>query len=141
MNALLNNLPVRLKIMGNTGLLLGLLSIASLYAIATMSQIGGELKSITQKDIPLSMNISDITRDQKQQAIHLERALRFSGALQRNLAQLKTELGRFDDLSRQIKEEIRHSEAVAGAAKGLSEKAGREFAHVDKALKQIEHEY
>lgn len=113
MNALLNNLPVRLKIMGNTGLLLGLLSIASLYAIATRSQIGGELKSITQKDIPLSMNISDITRDQKQQAIHLERALRFSGALQRNLAQLKTELGRFDDLSRQIKEEIRHSEAVA----------------------------
>ncbi|HFE32202.1 MAG TPA: HAMP domain-containing protein [Gammaproteobacteria bacterium] len=144
MDSLISNLPVKTKIVGNAGILLLLLIGSSLYGIYAMTQIGASLQSITQADIPLTSKITNITEHQLQQALHLERALRFSGALQKNIDLFKEEIQRFEAINRQIEEEIREGESLAGALASLSAEEQAEFAQVDAALKKIEteqHEY
>ena len=144
MDSLISNLPVKTKIVGNAGILLLLLIGGSLYGIYAMTQIGASLQAITQADIPLTSKITNITEHQLQQALHLERALRFSGALQKNIALFKEEIQRFEAINRQIEEEIREGESLAGALASLSAEEQAEFALVDAALKKIEteqHEY
>jgi len=120
MDTFISNLPVRMKIMGNAGILLILLACSSLYGIYAMSQIGASLQSITEADIPLTTKITNITEHQLQQALHLERALRFSGALQQDLVHFKEEMRRFDGINQKIEEEIREGVNLAETLDGLS---------------------
>jgi len=138
MDSLISNLPVKTKIVGNTGILLILLACSALYGIYAMTQIGASLQTITKADIPLTSKITNITEHQLQQALHLERALRFSGALQKNIALFKQEMQRFETINQQIEEEIREGESLAETVKDLSAEEKAEFARVDVALKKIE---
>ncbi len=138
MDTFISNLPVRMKIMGNAGILLILLACSSLYGIYAMSQIGASLQSITEADIPLTAKITNITEHQLQQALHLERALRFSGALQQDLVHFKEEMQRFEAINHKIEEEIREGENLAGTLVGLSAEKQAEFTRVDEALKKID---
>ncbi len=138
MHSLISNLPVKTKIVGNAGILLILLISGSLYGIYAMTQIGVSLQSITQTDIPLTSKITNITEHQLQQALHLERALRFSGALQKNIALFKEEIQRFETINQQIEEEIHEGENLAEALGGLSAEEQAEFARMNVALKRIE---
>ena len=138
MDSLISNLPVKTKIVGNAGILLILLACSSLYGIYAMAQIGAGLHSITRTDIPLTSKITNITEHQLQQALHLERALRFSGALKENMVLFKEEMQRFEAINQQIEEEIRAGESLAEAAEGLSAEEQAELTQVNAALKKIE---
>ncbi|HEX22618.1 MAG TPA: methyl-accepting chemotaxis protein [Chromatiales bacterium] len=138
MDTFISDLPVRMKIMGNAGILLILLACSSLYGIYAMSQIGSSLQSITEADIPLTAKLTNITEHQLQQALHLERALRFSGALQQDLVHFKEEMRRFDGINQKIEEEIREGVNLAGTLDDLSTEEQAEFTRIDAALKNIE---
>lgn len=138
MDTFISNLPVRMKIMGNAGILLILLTCSSLYGIYAMSQIGASLQSITETDIPLTTKITNITEHQLQQALHLERALRFNGALQQDLIHFKEEMHRFDEINQKIEEEIREGVNLTKTLDGLSTEEQAEFTRMNTALKNIE---
>ena len=50
------------------------------FGIFQMNQIGGEIASIAEEDIPMTKVITEITVDQLEQGIMLERMLRASGS-------------------------------------------------------------
>ncbi len=141
MDTFISNLPVRMKIMGNAGILLILLACSSLYGIYAMSQIGASLQSITEADIPLTTKITNITEHQLQQALHLERALRFSGALQQDLVHFKEEMRSFNEINQKIETEIREGVNLVETLEDLSAEEQAEFARMDAALKNIESEH
>ncbi len=141
MNTFLSNLPVRMKIVGNAGILLILLACSSLYGIYAMTQIGASVQTITKADIPLTTKVTNITEHQLQQALHLERALRFSGALQKNMSLFKEEVQRFEAFNHKIEEEIHAAQQLAETQEGLNAKEQAEFTQVATALKSIKDEH
>lgn len=146
MKGVLNNLSISTKIFGNSILLLVLLAASSGYALYAMTQIGNELESITEEDIPMIESLTLITEHQLEQAIHFERAMRFGELLQQEgnaTARFKAEIASFDNLSKQVDEEILASELLAqeAMAKAHSEEDAQEFEYVNQALKKIEKEH
>ncbi len=141
MTTFLNNLPVRMKVVGNAGILLALLVCSAAYGIYAMKQIGASLHVITEADIPLTTKITRITEHQLQQALHLERALRFSGALKQNMMRFREEIQHFENINRQIEEEIREGGRLASTLGGFSAKVQKEFADVSAALEKIDIEH
>jgi methyl-accepting chemotaxis protein len=77
----MKNLSLKAKLMGNAGILLGLLVLSSAYTIHSMKQIGHELVAIAEHDIPLTEKLGEITTNQLEQAIQFERALHYAGVL------------------------------------------------------------
>jgi len=140
----MKNLSLKAKLMGNAGILLGLLILSSVYAIYSMNQIGHELVTIAEQDIPLTEKLGEITTNQLEQAIQFERALHYAGVLQQadKAARFSEALKAFDDGIKQIETEIIEAESIAEAA--MEEAHGdalKEFESVNNALKIIEEEY
>ncbi len=83
MNNLLNNIPIKAKIIGKSLILFALILVGSGYALYAMTQIGNELEAIAEEDILLTENLTAITEHQFDQARHFKRALRFIGFYER----------------------------------------------------------
>lgn len=146
MKNLFNNLSVKVKIIGNSMILLALILSISGYAWYAMNQIGNELQGIVELDIPITKNITAITQHQLEQAIHFERAIRFGELLQQDdkaAAHFKTEIASFDKLSKQVAEEIYAGGLLAEETMGKAHnpEEAKEFEHVGQALKKIEKEH
>lgn len=146
MNNLLNNLSVTTKIIGNSLILLLFIVVNSFYALYAMNKIGGELEAIAEIDIPLTENITAITEHQLEQSIHFERALRYGMLLQREdgaEAHFKSEIIKFDKLSKHVDEEVKEGEHLAEVALSKAHNAEevKEFEHVIQQLKKIEQEH
>jgi methyl-accepting chemotaxis protein len=77
----MKNVKIATKIMGAVGVLLALMIISSGFGILKMGQVGKELETIAEEDIPLTEAITKITVNQLEQAIWFERALRFGEVL------------------------------------------------------------
>jgi len=146
MKNILNNLSIRAKILGSSMILLGLLAASSGYALYAMTQVGNELEAIAEEDIPMIKALTAITEHQLEQAIHFERGMRFGELLQQegNAAEhFKAEITSFDNLGKQVDEEILAGELLAekSIAKAHSDEEEKEFEHVYQALKKIEKEH
>ncbi len=143
MSQFLKNLSVKAKLMGSAGVLLALLTLSSAYAIYSMNEIGGELSTIAEQDIPLMEKITDITTHQLKQAIQFERALHYAAILQQeNTARYHEAIKAFNAGTEQIETEIREAEVIAEAAiKGASGEMLKEFESAENALINIEDEY
>ena len=146
MNNLLNNVSIKVKIIGNSLFLLALIVVSSVYALYAMNQIGSELEAIAEQDIPLTEILTSITEHQLEQAIHFERALRFGNRLQHEdkaAAQFKAEIASFNKLNKMVDEELHAGEVLAeeAMARAHSEEDAKEFEHVDQMLKKIEEEH
>ena len=74
---LFSNLSIRGRFFVLSFSMLLLILLVSGYSWLSMKQIGGELASIAEDDIPLTAALSQITVHQLEQAIHFERAVRF----------------------------------------------------------------
>ena len=112
----LNNLSIKAKLFGNACILLILLGITAGYAIYAMGQIGEELDAIADQDMPLKEIITKITEHQLEQGINFERAMRFGELLQREksaAAHYKKSVAHFDELGKQIEQELKEGEALA----------------------------
>ena len=142
----LHNLSIRAKIGLNAGLLIALMLASSLYAINSMQLIGGELVAIAEQDIPLTENITRITEHQLEQAIHVERAMRYailSVNEKDNLKRFTKEVNYFEKLDKQVEKEILEGEKRAAEASenAYSEEDKVEFLHILQSLKDIEKEH
>jgi methyl-accepting chemotaxis protein len=80
-SAVMKNVKIGTKILGMVGCLLLLMALNSGFGILKISQVGKELETIAEEDIPLTEAIAEITVNQLEQAIWFERALRFGEVL------------------------------------------------------------
>jgi methyl-accepting chemotaxis protein len=143
----------RFKGMG-VKVMLGILTAFFLAMIITMSvttyiklsSVGAEIESITEQDIPLNTVISKITTHQLEQGISFERALRFGDAMKTDPnveKDFKSAVHQFDELSKQVEEEVKQGEKLAetAMANAHTEEDRKEFEHIDKILIDVEHKH
>ena len=103
-----SSLSIRKKIVGVCLISLPLPLIALLYAIYSMNLIGIELKEIAEEDMPITRQLTEVTVLQLEQAIHFEKAMRFSGVQKKGA-----------DLSALVTKEIEKFEKQSQAANAL----------------------
>ncbi|WP_185976888.1 methyl-accepting chemotaxis protein [Shewanella psychropiezotolerans] len=139
------NLSLKARLLGNTAIVIGLLILSSGYAIYSMNQIGRELESVAEIDIPLTQKLAAITTHQLEQAIQFERSLHFGTTMKQepdNRGHFNTAIHHFDAITPKIEAEILEAEAMASTAmEGATPAVYTEFKSVLTALKQIEVEH
>lgn len=143
MNNLISKLSIKAKIIGNSMILLVMLLASLGYALYSMTQIGNELTSIAETDIPLTENISKITEHQLEQAIHFERSVRFSALSKQpgdsHSLHFKSEVIEFDQLSQTIEKEIQSAQSLAAQSLEIThnEEERAEFSNISQTLNNI----
>ena len=143
---LFNNLSIRGRFFLLSTSMLLLIFLVSGYSWLTMKQIGKELASIAEDDIPLTEVLTKITIHQLEQAIHFERAVRFGEEKinnSENGSLMDKEVATFERLSHKVDEEILEvtEKARESAGHALDEGTETEFNHVIAALDNIADEH
>ena len=122
----LSNLKISTRIAGLAGILLAVgLAIAAVGAIQ-MGQIGDELATISEEDIPLTRGLTNVTLHQLEQTIAMERALRYGEEMQSHreaVAHFNESRKHFTELAQKVDAELIELEHMA--------EAGAEHAHTD----------
>lgn len=146
-------LPIRLRYMSiktKISLLISVLIIALLVNVSfssyKMNQIGQEIVTIAEQDIPLTRSLTEITINQLEQAISFERALRLGSSINVDSNSLKHAdemIGKFNTHSDFISKEIKHGISIANSGmKNAHNKAQyNEFEHVSQLLDKINIEH
>lgn len=142
----MKDLKVRTKIIGMVVILLVLMGIASGYAITKMGNIGREIVAIAEQDLPLTKVITLITVHQLEQAIWVEKAIRFGEVLQTNEAakeHFTKSVEMFEEFSKLADEEIIQGEKITEEAIKASHTADakKEFENVYDHLKLIDKQH
>ena len=111
-----------------------------------MNQIGQEIATIAEQDIPLTRSLTEITINQLEQAIKFERVLRLGSStnLDSNTSKHTDEMiSEFNKHSDFISKEIKHGISIANSGmKNAHNKAQyNEFEHVSQLLKKIDIEH
>ena len=109
-----------------------------------MNVIGHEMEEIALRDIPLTQILEKITVHQLEQAILMEKALRFKGVSAHAEGETFDGLVKhFEKLAKKTDQEILEAEAMAEQMiqETRSKKAAKEFTHVLEELKKIEQEH
>jgi len=137
-NRFLNALNLRTKIVGTAVLILLIFSISSGYTLYSMAGISNELTLISEKDLPLTQVISEVTVHQLEQTIAYGNAIRFAYSDGVKSASVKESIGRFRTLSIAVDEEIERAHDIAISANETSDERTRsEFEKIDAAIKDI----
>ncbi len=142
----LNNITITAKIYGLATVLIGTLVICVTYTLYNINQIGDELVSIAEQDIPLTRAVSKTTIYQLEQAINFERALRYGESIKtentaiRHFNEATKQFAHFDKL---VATEITHGEKIAkeGMKLARNDAEYQEFKHVGEILQRIEKEH
>lgn len=146
MKNLFNYHSIAVKIVVNALFLLVIMAASSTYSWYAMNEIGRELKSIAEEDIPLTNILTKITEHQLEQSIHLERALRY-GELLRGVetaeARFELEIKKFDALSDLVESEIHQGEKMVEGILKVDHASTdlKEFENVNVSLLRIEKEH
>lgn len=142
----LNRYTIKAKIYGILAVFISALLICIIYALNSMNQIGEELTTIAEKDIPLMHVVSKITIHQLEQAINFERALRFGEKMDTDSKaenHFSEAVKTFTNFSQQINKEFNSGEKIATNAMVLSHNNSehQEFKQIADILKRVEKEY
>lgn len=86
MNRLLNRLSVTSKLIASSSILLLMMLISSAYALYLLTNVGNEVSSITNKNIPMISRLTQLNERQRQQTIYYERALNFGKLLEEEVS-------------------------------------------------------
>lgn len=129
---------LRAKIVGTTSVILIIFLLTSGYALFSMSSIGRELSLVSEKDLPLSMFVSDMTGHQLEQHIAYESALRYAYSAGPQSAPVQRAMDQFAELSSTIDDEIEKAHGIAADSDAGSQSAAEEFRKIDSALTQFE---
>ena len=137
---------VALKIFGLVGLCIGLLLTVAGTATYQLIAIGEELAEVAEQDIPLTDIVSKTTVHQLEQAVNLERALRFGLEMQTDKAfeaAFRDSVKAFESFGAKVTQEIKQGEQLAAQAVANAHTAAArdEFARVLSALTKIEREH
>ena len=111
-----------------------------------MQNVATEIEEIAEQDMPLTEAITAITIHQLEQAINFERMLRYGEEMEQIEAargRFEKTFERFEELTKQVDEEILEAEALAKGAieHAATPEAREEFEHVLEALEKIEAEH
>ncbi|MBF0625074.1 MAG: methyl-accepting chemotaxis protein [Magnetococcales bacterium] len=111
-----------------------------------MGRIGVQIKGVAEEDMPLAKVVSQITEQQLEQSILLERALRFGEVMSANAHAAKgfaQAEKAFEELARGVDGEITKGEGIAQQAvqDAHSPEARRAFEEILAHLKKIEEEH
>ena len=142
----LQNMSIKYQVAGLGIVLLALLTISTLIAISKMGKIGAEIEAISKRDLPLTNMVTKITTHQFEQAVNLERALRY-GEEMRNEAsagsKFKHAVDEFETFASKVNEELKQGEKLATEARdaAVTESEKKEFEHVLERLQKIEKEH
>jgi len=138
------SLSVMQKLLGIVGLCIAFTIVVAGTGIWQLESIGKEIKSIAEKDLPLTEIISKVTTHQLEQAILLERILRLgmTGSGHGD-AHLQESEAAFEKLAHKVDEEILEAEELAkeALAHANTEEERVEFEKILHALEAIEHEH
>lgn len=131
------------KIMAIVGCLVMLMAANAGYGIWQMNRIGGELKEIAEHDLPLTGIVTQITEHQLEQAVSLQRLLRYGEEMaqdeqkRRLFEETVARFEKFADLSDGEFKEA--DEMVARFQREAEDKSQiQEFAKVQAALSEID---
>jgi methyl-accepting chemotaxis protein len=146
MKNLLNDLSIKIKLTGISLFLLTLLLLSSGYALNSMNQVGSELDSIVNTDIPMINIVSKITENQLEQIRYFERALRYAILQQQEISSSKAfneSKMEFDHHDVLITDELSIAIRLSqdGNLNASTEHERQEFISIEKALKNIEQGY
>ncbi|HEB57276.1 MAG TPA: HAMP domain-containing protein, partial [Gammaproteobacteria bacterium] len=144
MKQFLKNLSLRAKLLGNSAILLTLLVLSSSYAIKAMNNIGGELSTIAEQDIPLTKKLTAITTYQQKQVLQFERSLHYGAVLPQkdtNAALRKAEQA-FNEGTDSIMLLLAEARSALNTAiKTASRREQEKFKSINNALKNIEQQH
>lgn len=140
------NLSVKQMMMVIVGLQLVAMLIVLVVVSSNLLSLGSEMEAIAEKDIPLSNIVSEITIKQLEQAIELERSLRYGDEMQSNVqteALFKNSVERFFVLEEQIAEELNKGNDLISSAidNAESDIVLERMTNVSNKLKKIHHEH
>jgi methyl-accepting chemotaxis protein len=146
MKDLLNNLSIKTKLNSISLFLLALLLISSGYALNTMNQVGNELDSMVNTDIPMINIVTKITENQLEQIRYFEQALRHASQQQQQIstsADFNKSTARFDHHDAQIIEGLAIAARLSqeGMLNANTADEHEEFVSIEVALKKIEQDY
>ncbi|EAR60609.1 methyl-accepting chemotaxis protein [Neptuniibacter caesariensis] len=120
MDVILNRLSTKMKVMGNAFLLITFICLIGSTSIGYLSQVGSELESIAEEDIPLTHKLAMITEHQLEQAVHLERAVLASTIMtleqSSDISEINDEVNHFKKLGAIIKQELIEAKAITDRA-------------------------
>ncbi|MBT6442217.1 MAG: HAMP domain-containing protein [Alphaproteobacteria bacterium] len=136
--------PVVAKLMVIASICVAFTIAVALVAIIQINSIGKEISEIANQDIPLTEVVTKVTVHQLEQAIHLERAIRFGEEMQTDahaVALFEHETSEFREFNIKVNSEILLAEQLAdnAIAHASSETAKSEFEHVLTLMTEIEH--
>jgi len=142
----LNKISLKYQIGFLSVMLLLLLSFTSGIGVFKMQQIGKEIVSIADIDIPLTKSVTSITTQQLEQAIRFERAFRLGEEMKQDASvaqHFKQTVEEFEKISHKVDEALKEGEKLAKYAidNAHTEAAKNEFVHVDALLKKIDKEH
>ena len=139
-----SSLSIRKKIIGVCLITLPLPLVALIYAVFSMNLIGIELKEIAEEDMPITRQLTKVTVLQLEQAIHFEKAMRFSGIQRQdaNLSELVAkEIEKFEEQSKtanalflELEGKLQHAIEVSSSHGSTDTVA--EFTSVAKQIKE-----
>jgi methyl-accepting chemotaxis protein len=132
------------KLLGIVGLCLMATVVVAGIGIWQMRNIGAEIESVAEQDMPLTGVVSQVTVHQLEQAVLLERILRLSGLVTETSAEeLAAVEAEFERLSAVVDEEIIAGERLVEAAleHASTPEQRAEFEKVLNALNLIEGEH
>lgn len=140
----LYNLKIGHRIYALVAILLIFIGVVGGVGVYKMNVIGHEMEEIAERDIPLTKILEKITVHQLEQAILMEKALRFQGVKAHSEGETYEKvIEHFEKLAKKTDEEILQAEEMAThmIEETRSEKAKKEFIHVLEELKKIEKEH
>ena len=139
---MLTNLSIRWKMLLLVAFSGLILLAVGLFAEQQMASIGKELEEITKEDIPLSNAIAKVTVHQLEQAINLERAIRFAEEMRTHpeaRPRYDSANDRFHELAKKVDKEIleAHAQAEHAVAAAATDATKAEFERVRDTLAKI----
>jgi methyl-accepting chemotaxis protein len=146
MSYLLNDLSIKVKLVSISLFLLLLMLFCLGYALNSFNQVGEELDSIANRDIPMASIVTVITKHQLEQLRYFERTMRYGILHQQNTgasAEYSNGRAQFDHSDSQIIEELKTAKAMSleGSQFAKTELERAEFVRIAEALAVIEQDY
>lgn len=135
---MLENTKTSFKIGGSVGIIILLLGITIMFGVYQTSKVSNEIIEISEEYSPIYEIISDVKFQKSNQAISLEKILRFSDL--NELSEIEKTKDRFWSSGRIIDSEIERAENIAsiGIEVATSEKSNEEFKTLLQKLSNID---
>lgn len=121
----LKNMTMRSQVVFLSCFLLFFMLVGSVFSLYSLNSISGEIKEIAEEDIPLTKLISEVSENQLNQSVLLERCLRYGQMMKTDLRisdRLKEAVDEFEKHSLQANQAFEKAEEIAG--QGVSAMVG-----------------